>query len=458
MSTSTKRKLFGTDGVRGPAGRFPLDAVTIRTLGSSLAVHLQETLGRPPLILIGRDTRESGPWLEQALIEGATSGGAECKSAGVITTPGVAYLARTLDADAGVVISASHNPYQDNGVKIFAPSGRKIDDETERLIESDIFASPDKRRLKDEIGTSQNPGDVPQLRTRYLDFLANEIGQGLSLKNLRLVIDCANGAASDLAPSLFERLGARVIATNNIPDGRNINRDCGSLHIENLQQKVIAEKADLGVAFDGDADRSLFVDAKGRYVDGDGTLWALANYLQARSELNDGLVVATVMSNIGLEIALRSRGLRLVRTDVGDKYVLDELIRAEASLGGEQSGHIIFPRLSLAGDGMITTISLLRAMSEQGRSLHELTEGFERYPQILVNVEVREKRPFADVESIQKLVTETESRLGDRGRLLLRYSGTEPLARVMIEGESQSEIEVLASNLALLIGRILGKG
>lgn len=458
MSTSPRRKLFGTDGVRGPAGRFPLDAVTIRTLGTSLAVHLQETLGRPPVIVIGRDTRESGPWLEQALFDGATDGGAECKSAGVITTPGVAYLARTLEADAGVVISASHNPYQDNGVKIFAPSGRKLDDETERLIESDIFTSPDERRWKDEKGTRRNRGDLgPQLRTSYLDFLANEIGQGLSLKNLRLVIDCANGAASNLAPSLFERLGARVIATNNTPDGRNINRDCGSLHIENLQQKVVAEDADLGVAFDGDADRSLFVDAKGRYVDGDGTLWVLANYLQARSGLDHGVVVATVMSNIGLEIALRSRGLRLVRTDVGDKYVLDELMRTGASLGGEQSGHIIFPRLSLAGDGMITTISLLRAMAEEGQSLHELTEGFERYPQILVNVEVLEKRPFADVESIQKLVSETESRLGDRGRLLLRYSGTEPLARVMIEGESQSEIEALASNLATLIGRTLGK-
>ncbi len=458
MSTSPRRKLFGTDGVRGPAGRFPLDAVTIRTLGTSLAVHLQETLGRPPTIVIGRDTRESGPWLEQALIDGATGGGAECKSAGVITTPGVAYLARTLNADAGVVISASHNPYQDNGVKMFAPSGRKLDDETERLIESDIFTSPDERRWQYEKGTGRNPGDLGiQLRTRYLDFLASEIGQGLSLTTLHLVIDCANGAASNLAPSLFERLGATVIATNNTPDGRNINRDCGSLHIESLQQKVVAEKADLGVAFDGDADRSIFVDAKGRYVDGDGTLWVLANYLQARSELDHGVVVATVMSNIGLEIALRSRGIRLVRTDVGDKYVLDELIRTGASLGGEQSGHIIFPRLSLAGDGMITTIGLLRAMSEERQSLHELTEGFERYPQILVNVEVLEKRPFASVESIQKLVNETESRLGDRGRLLLRYSGTEPLARVMIEGESQSEIEALARNLAALIGRTLGK-
>jgi phosphoglucosamine mutase len=248
-----------------------------------------------------------------------------------------------------------------------------------------------------------------------------------------------------------------VIATNNNPDGRNINLNCGSLHIESLQEKAVAENADLGVAFDGDADRSLFVDAKGQYVDGDSTLWVLANDLHSRSELSHGLVVATVMSNIGLEIALRSRGLRLARTDVGDKYVLDELIRTGASLGGEQSGHVIFPRLSLAGDGMITTIMLLRAMSERGQTLNELTRGFERYPQTLVNVKVLDKRPFEEVESIQNLVRETESRLGDRGRLLLRYSGTEPLARVMIEGESQSEIEALARDLASLIGKTLGK-
>ena len=249
-------------------------------------------------------------------------------------------MVTSLEADAGVVISASHNPYEDNGVKIFAPSGRKLDDETERLIESDIFTSPAERRWKDEGRTSSSSREATttQLHNRYLDFLANEIAQELSLKNLRIVMDCANGAASNLAPQLFERLGAHVIATNNIPDGRNINLNCGSLHIESLQQKAIAEKVDLGVAFDGDADRSLFVDAKGQYVDGDSTLWVLANDLQARSELSHGLVVATVMSNIGLEIALRSRGLRLVRTDVGDKYVLEELVRTGASLGGEQSG------------------------------------------------------------------------------------------------------------------------
>jgi phosphoglucosamine mutase len=449
------KKLFGTDGMRGEAGQFPLDAQSIRIAGSSLAVHLRERVGRKPVIVSGRDTRESGSWLEQALIEGAMRAGAECKSAGIITTPGVAFLARDLPADAGVVISASHNSYEDNGIKIFAPSGRKVNDKTERLIEADILAAaetlpeehPNQHAIKaEEVG----------LRARYLDFLAAEVGRGLSLNNLRIVIDCANGAASDLAPALFERLGARVIVINNKPDGRNINRNCGSLHIQGLQEKVVAEGADLGVAFDGDADRSLFVDAKGQLVDGDATLWALAKYMQARNELSQGLVVATVMSNLGLEIALRSLGLRLQRADVGDKYVLDELLSSGASLGGEQSGHIIFPLLSLAGDGMITTVRLLRAMKDEGKKLHELTDGFERYPQLLINIKVREKRPFSEIDSIRSLILETESKLGDGGRLLLRYSGTEPLARVMIEGKNQREIEKYATDLAAEIDSTLG--
>jgi len=450
------RELFGTDGMRGEAGRFPLDATTVRTVGYSLATHLKERLQRTPLLVVGRDTRESGDWLERALVEGATGGGADCKSGGVITTPGVAFLARTLPRDAGVVISASHNPYQDNGVKIFAPSGRKLDDGTERLIEADIFArvAVPLNEYGDAAGKAEQHAATLQLR--YIDFLAEEIGQGLSLKNLKLVLDCANGAASNLAPLLFERLGASVLAINNQPDGRNINRDCGSLHIQHLRRAVIDSSADLGVAFDGDADRSLFVDNQGLFVDGDTTLWLLANYLQSRNKLNHGLVIATVMSNFGLEIALGARGLRLLRTDVGDKNVLDELLRSGASLGGEQSGHIIFPDVSLAGDGMITTLNVLRAVKEDASSLHQLTEGFERYPQILLNVRVREKRPFAEVESISNCVREIELKLADHGRLLLRYSGTEPLARVMIEGESQTEIEQYASRLAAVIREELG--
>jgi phosphoglucosamine mutase len=462
------KKLFGTDGMRGEAGRFPLDAQTVRVAGRSLATQLaSQTEGRAPRIVTGRDTRESGHWLERALIAGALESGAQCESAGVITTPGVAYLARKMPADAGIVISASHNPYQDNGIKIFAPSGRKLDDATERLIEADIAAqsagSSDEstateisESLSAKVDAAMDEKNAAALQASYLDYLAEEVAGGLSLDGLNVALDCANGAASHLAPKLFARLGARVIALNNAPDGRNINLNCGSLHLEGLQQQVKEAVADIGVAFDGDADRALFVDAQGRFVDGDATLWVMANYLHARGQLIDETVVATVMSNLGLEIALRSRGMRLLRTDVGDKYVLEKLLQTGASVGGEQSGHLIFPRLSLAGDGMLTTICLLRAMLETKAGLDELVEGFRRYPQVLVNVRVREKLPFEEVEEIRRASREIESELGEKGRLLLRYSGTEPLARVMIEGERQDVIEEQARRLAAVIGVALG--
>jgi phosphoglucosamine mutase len=294
------------------------------------------------------------------------------------------------------------------------------------------------------------------LRQRYLDYLAEEVGAGLSLEKLSIVVDCANGASSQLAPALFARLGARVLNINCEPDGRNINRDCGSLHIEGLRRAVLEHGADIGVAFDGDADRALFIDARGELVDGDATLWIMAQYLASRETLKDGLVVATVMSNIGLEIALRSRGWHLRRTDVGDKYVLDELLRTGASIGGEQSGHIIFPRQSFAGDGIITALGLLRAMYDTEMGLDRLATGFRRYPQVLVNVRVREKRPFEEVAEIARAAAETREQLGERGRLLLRYSGTEPLARVMIEGEQQEAVEQYANHLAAVIEKSLG--
>jgi len=452
------KKLFGTDGMRGEAGSFPLDAATMEIVGASLAHHLREKLGRTPLIVIGRDTRESGGWIEQALVAGMARAGADSKSAGVITTPGVAFLARTLPADAGVVISASHNAYRDNGIKIFAPSGRKLDEETERLIESDVFTQPAASRNNDKLFTTGEHEDdeTADLQSRYANFLAEGIGRELSLRGISLVLDCANGAASKLAPELFQRLGATVTAINRTPDGQNINLDCGSLHMEELQSEVIKRRAKLGVAFDGDADRALFVDANGSLVNGDGILWVLATYLRAQHELTNDTVVATVMSNVGLEVALQSQGIQLVRTDVGDKYVLEELLRLGASLGGEQSGHIIFPKVSLAGDGLITTLKLLRTMTEAGKDLHELTEGFQSFPQVLVNVKVKVKRPFAEVAAIQKVVQDVESALGLQGRLLLRYSGTEPLARVMIEGKKQAEIEKYAATLANVIRQTLG--
>ena len=434
-------KLFGTDGMRGKAGSFPLDAATVETVGASLARRLKEKLGRAPSIVIGRDTRESSGWLEQALVAGLLRAGATSKSAGVITTPGVAFLARTLPADAGVVISASHNPYRDNGIKVFAPSGRKLDEETERLIESDVFVQPNAVPLTNtdrSLRVVETEAEKPRLRSRYADFLADESGRDLSLHGMSLVLDCANGAAFNLAPELFERLGATVTTINNQPDGRNINLGCGALHTKALQAEMVKRTANLGVAFDGDADRALFVDANGSLVNGDASLWVLARYLKARHELTHDTVVATVLSNIGLEVALQSQAIRLVRTDVGDKYVLEELLRLGASLGGEQSGHIIFPGLSLAGDGLITTLRMLRTMKEAGKALHVLTEGFHNFPQILVNVEVRIKQPFLEVAVIQKAAREVESQLGATGRPVLRYSGTEPLARIMIEGKSQS--------------------
>lgn len=453
------KALFGTDGIRGEAGKFPLDANTVCKIGFSLARYLGKTVDRLPVIVIGRDTRESGAWLEQALIDGAKSAGSECHSAGIITTPGVAFLTRRLEAHAGVVISASHNPYHDNGIKIFSPTGRKIDDSVERLIEGDILDDSTcavSVPLSGDLAVSPPPSEAG-LRKLYLDFLAEEIAAGLTLSGLKIVVDCANGASSEFAPVLFDRLGAQVVAINCKPDGRNINLNSGSLHIEGLQRAVIAETADLGVAFDGDADRSLFVDNRGGFVDGDATLWILANYLHRQQALKHSTVVATVMSNIGLEIALRSRGLQLIRTDVGDKYVLEELLRGNCSLGGEQSGHVILPALSLAGDGMITALCVMRAMRENDKSLFELTIGFERYPQVLVNIRVKEKKRFADLPRVCEAVKVVEERLSDRGRLLLRYSGTEPLARVMIEGEKQAEIEKYADSIATSIKEEIGQ-
>lgn len=460
MKPKNIRRLFGTDGIRGEAGKFPLDSRTVRVIGRSLARHLSERTGRAPRIVTGRDTRESGSWIERDLIAGARDVGAEVHSAEIITTPGIAFLARTLPADAGVVVSASHNPYQDNGIKVFDPSGRKLDEATELRIERDIAAesgaSPGEPVSSQVPEQAANEKHAAELRVRYLSYLEHDVAHDLGLRDLKMVVDCANGAAYELAPDLFGRLGARVVPINNEPDGRNINRDCGSLHIEGLQRRVVEERADLGVAFDGDADRALFVDASGNFVDGDATMWVMADDLKSRSELIGDVVVATVMSNIGLEIALRSRGIKLTRAAVGDKYVLEELIRSEAVMGGEQSGHIIFPRLSLAGDGMITTISLLRAMRHHNKTLAELAGGFHRYPQVLVNIRVREKIPFEELPVVQRLAHEIEERLGDRGRLLLRYSGTESLARVMIEGESQSEVTSQANALAEAIRAEIG--
>jgi phosphoglucosamine mutase len=446
------KKLFGTDGIRGHAGEFPLDEETIRIIGSSLTRRFAERLGRPARFIIGRDTRESGEWIEKAFCDGAVSENAACESAEVITTPGVAFLTKQFEFDAGIVISASHNPYYDNGIKIFLPSGKKLDGASERAIEEDIgcqLSAVSCHRL--DVSADRSA----EFQTAYLDYLSGQFPD-LRLENFKIVVDCANGAASSIAPNLFKLLGANVIAFNVKPNGQNINADCGSLHLEHLQKKVLEENADFGVAFDGDADRALFVDEKGSIVDGDATLWILAQFLQDHGKLANKTVVATVMSNIGLEIALRTRDLTLLRAAVGDKYVLEELLKTDSEIGGEQSGHIIFPEKSLVGDGMMTTLFLLESIFERGISFSETAKGFTKYPQILVNVKVREKTPFEDVPAIAGAAKHLEQELDGCGRLLLRYSGTENLARVMIEGEDQTAIEEQAHRLARVIGSSLG--
>lgn len=445
------KKLFGTDGIRGKAGEFPLDENTINTIGRSLAEICRERLGRVPRLVTGCDTRESGDWIEAAFHAGAIEAGAEVLSAGVITTPGVAFITGYGGFDGGIVISASHNPFEDNGLKIFNPSGKKAHEVTERAIEKAIYESGQETAPKIEPDRSK----ADDFRAAYLTHL-EEGFSGLDLKGKRIVVDTANGAASALAHSLFEHFGADVVAIHNTPDGRNINHDCGSLHLEHLQARVAGENADLGVAFDGDADRSLFVNDIGEIVDGDAVLWVMARYLKAHGVLASNKVIATVMSNLGLELALKGEGIELVRTAVGDKYVLDELLTSDAEIGGEQSGHIIFPQKSLVGDGMLTALYLLQAINELGGTLSKAAEGFVRYPQVLVNVKVGEKRPFDEVDAISEAAAAVEQTLNGTGRLLLRYSGTENLARVMIEGKDQTEIETLANGLADTIKKALG--
>lgn len=442
---------FGTDGIRGVAGRFPLDAATIERFGYSLALELRKRLGRRPKIVIGRDTRESGAWIEAAVARGVATADAVSLSAGVMTTPGVAYLTRARGLDAGVVISASHNPYEDNGLKVFAPSGQKLDDAMELAIERDLKApASDFPPIVSE-ADGHDEEHAAALREQYLSFLQHEICANLDLSGLKMVLDCANGAAYELAPTLFASLGAEVTVINAAPNGRNINLGAGALHPEGLQQKVVETQADLGIAFDGDADRAICVNERGELVDGDCVLFVVADYLHRRGELDGNRVVATVMSNLGLELALKSRGITLARTSVGDKNVLDELLKNGGSIGGEQSGHVIFPKISLAGDGMITALELLRVMRETGCSLGALTSGFTRYPQVLVNVRVGRKPPLASVPAVKAAIDALETEMAGEGRLLVRYSGTENLARVMIEGKDEATIRRQAEALAQVL-------
>ncbi len=442
------KQLFGTDGIRGVPGEYPLDDATLFRTGSALGRFLKPG-GASPRVLIGMDTRESGPHIAGELASGLASAGVAAVSAGVITTPGVARLVRQKKFSAGVVISASHNPYHDNGVKLFASTGMKFADEIEEKLEAEILSG------KVEPAEAMWLDADPALDAAYLEFLRGRLLPGASLSGMKLVLDCANGAAFRLGPELFRSLGADVVAINDSPDGRNINANCGSLHPEGLQERVKAERAALGVAFDGDADRALFVSASGRMVNGDGTLLAMARYLKSTKELKCGRVVSTTMANLGLERVLAAEGLALVRADVGDRYVLEEMLRGGCNLGGEQSGHIIFLDDATTGDGLLTAVKIASLVALRG-PLDQLVQGLKVFPQTIRNVKVRSKPPLESLPEVARTLAEATRALGDSGRIVLRYSGTEPKARVMVEAERAEDVERWTAALVAAIQTALG--
>jgi phosphoglucosamine mutase len=443
------RRLFGTDGVRGTAGEYPLDRSTVARLGAALARAMSH--GRALRFVLGRDTRESGDWIEQELARGATSAGAAMSSAGVVPTPAVAYVTRAMGFDAGLVISASHNPFADNGIKVFSGKGEKFTGDLEREVEAIVeredwvvppSASPRIERL-----------DVIDA---YIAHTRLALPKPEALGAFRLAVDTANGATTTVAPQLFRELGFDVALLGASPDGRNINLSCGSTHPAAISQAVVERGCRLGVAFDGDGDRAIFVDASGRIVDGDAVLLMCARHMKTQGRLSGNAVVATVMSNIGLEIALRESGIELVRCPVGDKYVMEEMLKRNLSLGGEQSGHIIFSDHLYTGDGIATALNVLRVMAETGRELSDLAGQLVTYPQVLVNVRVREKKELRSIPAIAAAIDRVEQRLSGQGRLLVRYSGTEPLLRVMLEGRDQHEIQGWAAEIAGTVKEHLG--
>ena len=449
------KQFFGTDGIRGVPGTPPLDDATLFATGRALGDYLHESAPAAN-VLIGMDTRESGPHIAAILAAGLTKSGATVAFAGVITTPGIACLVRQNDFQAGVVISASHNPYHDNGVKLFSHAGMKFPDSAEESIEAGLqrhLASPEAASFAQASAPALTADET--LDAEYLAFLRTKIIPGANLKGLKIVLDCANGAAYKLGPELFRSLGANVIPIGDAPDGRNINANCGSLHLENLQQKVQAEHAQLGVAFDGDADRALFVSDTGRIVNGDGILLAVARYLKMFNQLPDNKVVATSMSNLGLERILAKEGITLARTNVGDRYVLEEMLKSGSTLGGEQSGHIIFLNDSPAGDGLLTALKVASLVSFCGR-LEHLMVGFKDYPQTIVNVKVAKKPALETVPEVAQALKEAEAALGDNGRIVLRYSGTEPLARVMVEAEHESDVQRFSQSIAQALKNTIG--
>lgn len=447
------RKLFGTDGIRAVAGQSPLDPTTIYAVGLALAHSLARTTPQPKVIL-GMDTRESGPWIAGVITAGLTAGGAQVESAGVIPTPGVAFLTRTNHFAAGIVISASHNPWQDNGIKVFGSDGYKLPDAVELGIEDEIFRHLETAVAPDPKKVSAPPVN-PAYAVAYREFLLGSV-PGLSLKGRKIVVDCANGAASAIAPLLFETLGGEVEFKNITPDGRNINVDCGALHPKAVAAAAKAAGASIGATFDGDADRALFSDSQGNVINGDAVLLMAARDLKMRGMLNNNLVVATTMSNMGLEAALKRSEIKMLRAPVGDKYVLEQMQEKNASLGGEQSGHILFPHLATTGDGLLTALVILDLVQRSGKTIEELCADLKVYPQVIVNVRVKEKRPLEQIPSVVEKIATAEEDLKDTGRVVIRYSGTEALARVMIEAESEESMRKHADAIADAIRNEIG--
>ncbi len=443
-----RQRLFGTDGIRTRAGVAPLDYSTLFRLGQAIVIQGRRN------ILIGRDTRGSGPWIENVLAGAIELAGGEVRRSGVLTTPGIAYLTRRFGFEAGIVISASHNPYYDNGIKIFSKSGRKLSDADEDELEDLMRKLPALPSSERDAAGDELLFTNPKWSEPYCEFLS-QTQPPWALAGLEVVLDGAHGAAYRIAAQLFESLGAEVYQLAVQPDGTNINRHCGALHPENICQAVASRGAALGVAFDGDADRVILADEEGNLVDGDDVLYILARHLSARGELASRRVVTTVMANLGLEDALSREDIQLVRTRVGDRYVLEAMLKGGHDLGGEQSGHIILKRYSVAGDGILVALEVSRLVKEAG-ALSELRRGFTKYPQVLLNVPVREKRDLGQDPSLRQMVAESERRLGSRGRVLVRYSGTEPLARVMVEGVDEAairfEAELIASELEKKLG------
>jgi phosphoglucosamine mutase len=456
---SQQRQLFGTDGIRGVAGEFPLTKQSTYLIGRALGHDLMRASANPQAV-IGQDTRESSNWIADRVAEGLAAVGVDVHSAGVITTPGVAYLARSRALAAGVVISASHNPWTDNGIKVFSGDGFKLTDARELGIEKEIFALLQNAAATDDTALKVPKPSLPgeaELRHAYVKSLRADVRSDLS--KLRVLVDCANGAATAEAPELFRSLGIQATFIHVSPDGKNINEGCGALHPETLGRVVTesAGKFDLGVTFDGDADRALFCDAAGRVVDGDAVLLAAARDLHAQGRLKADTVVATTMSNMGLEVALKKSGIRMLRANVGDKYVLEEMLKTGATLGGEQSGHIIFrDGDATTGDGLLTALRLMDIIVRSGKPLAELIGDLRVFPQKIQNVRVREKIPFAQVPAVKSAIDAAERELDGNGRVVVRYSGTESLARVMVEAESEGKMRSLTAGIAAEIQKALG--